>query len=121
MRNLGEAVDQLRDLIAEIILYRVEIDQSIFDHIVKQAGRDAHVIQTHVRENIGDLERMDQVRLARRSLLPAMVERRKKIRAPDEVNIGTGPVMLDLFYYVFDPDHLDPLNILQSATNAYRY
>jgi hypothetical protein len=118
MRDLCEAVNKMCDLVAEITPYRIEINQRVLHDVVQKSRCDAGVVEPHISEYLGNLKRMNEVRLAGRALLPAVMERREKIRPPDEINVRAGPVFLDLFYNIFDPDHFDPRNILHIAANS---
>ncbi len=40
LRDLGQPVDEVRDLFAEVAANRLEIDERVFDNVVQQAGRD---------------------------------------------------------------------------------
>jgi hypothetical protein len=60
----GEVADvgDLREAVNEKVISSrssadsVEIDQSVFDDIMQEAGRDADLIETHLGQNVRDLE-----------------------------------------------------------------
>ena len=54
----------MRDLRPEQLLDALDRRQRVLDHVVEQAGGDRHHVELHVREEVGDGQRMDQVRLA---------------------------------------------------------
>src|SRR5687768_1869851 len=60
--NLCQAVYKLRDLVAKIRAQGFEIDEGIFDHVVKKPCRNAYLIQAHIGENIRNLKRMNKIR-----------------------------------------------------------
>ena len=64
LADLGDALDDVRDLLAELGLDLVDGDRGVFDGIVQQAGDDGRGVQLHLRQDGGDLQRMHQVRLA---------------------------------------------------------
>ena len=90
--DLGQAVDEMRDLVAEIGADSVEIDQRVLDDVVQQAGRDADLIEPHIGQDLGNLERMNQIRFAGSTLLAAVMKRGEKIRPPDQIDIRVRPV-----------------------------
>ena len=64
-RQLRDAVDQARDLVAELLGDLLAGDRGIFDDVVQQRGRDRLVVHLEIGENAGDGQRMLDVRLAR--------------------------------------------------------
>ena len=68
--DLGDAFDDVGDLLAEFALDLVDGDRGVFDHVMQQAGGDGRGVQTHLGQNRGHLQRMRQVRLARLARLP---------------------------------------------------
>ena len=109
MGDLGKTVYETCDLLAKIRSYRVEIDQRIFDHIVKQPSRDADFIEFHVGEDLGHFDGMDKIWLARCSGLAAMMKCREEVRAANEIDIGVWPIYAHFVDDIFDPDHLSRL------------
>ena len=65
LADLGDAFNDVRDLLAEFGLDLVDRDRRVFHHVVQQAGGDGSGVQAHLRENRRYLQRMRQVRLAR--------------------------------------------------------
>ena len=72
---------------------------------MEQAGGDGHDVELHVREQVGDLERMDQIGLPRMADLSLVLEGREDVRPPEQLDIGLGVVAPDLFDEVLEPDH----------------
>ena len=62
--DLGDAFDDVGDLLAEFLADFDDRDRGVFDRIVQQAGGDGDRIHLHVGEDVGDFERMHQVGLA---------------------------------------------------------
>jgi hypothetical protein len=112
--DLGETVDEESDLVAEIRLYRVEIDKGVLDNIVEQSGRNAYFVKPQIGEDISDFERMDQVRFTRGSLLASMMESREKVCPAYQINVCARPVSFYFLDDVFDADHQYADSILQS-------
>ena len=87
LRDLGEAIDQVGDLFAEVFADRFEIDERVFDDVVQQTGGDGDFVELHVGENVGDFERMDEIRFAGGALLSFVLARRKEIGAPQQIEV----------------------------------
>jgi len=75
---------------------------------VKEPGCDANGIQLEVREDVGDFERVDQIRLSGLADLPAVLPGRKQISPPEQVLIGAGMVAAHLFDDCLKSDHCSP-------------
>ncbi len=69
LRNLGHAVDQPGDFAAEQLLHLVERGAGVLDHVVQQAGDDRGQVELELRDDQRDVERMNDVGLARLALL----------------------------------------------------
>ena len=105
MGNLGKTVNKVLDLGTEIAADGFYIDKRVLDNIVEQSGRNADLIEPHLGKDVGDLKRMNKVRLTRGPRLAAMMKRRKKVCTANKVYIRVRPVGLDLFYDIFDTNH----------------
>ena len=66
--------------------------ERVFDHVVQQAGRNAHRVELHVREDVGDFERMDEVGLARMADLSLVLQGRKHIGLAEQLEVGVRAV-----------------------------
>src|SRR3712207_9241971 len=49
LRDLREAVDEVRDLLAERVAYHVELDERVFDHVVEEPRRDRDLVRSEER------------------------------------------------------------------------
>jgi hypothetical protein len=105
MCDLGQAVNEKSYLITKIFSDGIEVDKCVLDHVVKQPGSDRDIVKPHIGKNVGNLEWMDEIGLARGPLLAAMVKRREEIRPPDEVNIRSRTVPFYFLNDIFYPDH----------------
>jgi len=103
--NLGQPVHKVRDFGAEILLYRIDAGLGIFDYVVQQSSGYADRVEVEVGEQIGNLERMDEVRLARFTSLSAMFAGREEVCAAQEVFIRAGMISANLFEYGLDTNH----------------
>ncbi len=64
LADLGDALDDVCDLLAELGLDLVDGDRGVFDGVVQQAGGDGSGVEPHLGQDGGDFQRMHQVRLA---------------------------------------------------------
>src|SRR5690606_40588441 len=68
--QLGDAVDDRRDLDAEVVLDLLEGGAGVLDGVVQQRGGDGHVVEAEVGDDAGDGHRVLDVGLARVARLP---------------------------------------------------
>ena len=73
LADLGDALDDVRDLLAELGLDLVDGDRGVFDGVVQQAGGDGRGVELHLGQDGRDLQRMRQVGLARFARLAFVV------------------------------------------------
>ena len=71
--DLGDALDDVGNLLAELFANVDDGDGSIFDGIVKQPGGNGHRIHLHLSQNQRHFEGMDKVGLARSAGLAIMI------------------------------------------------
>ena len=90
--DLGHALDDVRDVLAELLADLLGRRQGVFDDVVQQAGGDADRVELHVREDVGDLERMDEVGFARMADLSLMLQGRKDIGLAEQFEVGVRAV-----------------------------
>ena len=88
LRDLGHAVNQLRDLGTECHLHLRQRRLRILDDVMQQARDDRRHVELELRDDHRDVERMGDVGLARFALLMEMHPRRVIVRAPDKANVG---------------------------------
>ena len=79
--------------------------ERVLDHVVEEAGGHRHDVELHVRQEIRDLERMDQVRLAGMADLPLVLERREDVGPPQQLEVGLGTVAPHLFEERLESNH----------------
>ena len=65
LAELGDAVDEERDLVAELALDVLGGRRRVLDHVVQQRRADAGRVEVQLRDDVGDADRMDEVRVAR--------------------------------------------------------
>ena len=104
-RNLRDAIDELRDVVAEMLLESLLRRESVFQNIMEKADRDRRLVETHLREDVRDVQRMDEVWLARAAHLTAMLARRKDVRSLKQLLVEVRLVALDFVEDVLEADH----------------
>ena len=70
--ELCHAVDQYRNILAEQFLHLLDGRVRVLDDIVQKRRADRLIVHMQPRENVGYMERMDDVRLAGDARLPAV-------------------------------------------------
>ncbi len=68
----GNAVDELRDRRAELVLDLLVAEFGVLDAVMQECGADGIGIETHLDHDLRDRDRMDDIRLAVAALLPLM-------------------------------------------------
>ena len=105
--DLGHALDDVGDLGPEQLLDALDGGEGVLDDVVEQAGGDGDGVQPHVGEDVGDLERMDEVGLARVADLSLVLERREDVGAPQQLDVGVGGIGPNFLDQVLEPNHGD--------------
>jgi hypothetical protein len=92
LADLGDAVDQRGDLLAELGVDLLDRRQRVLDGVVQEAGDDARDVELEVGDQAGDADRVDEVRVAGLAALAAVHLAREVIGAPDERGVGAAVV-----------------------------
>ena len=103
--DLGHALDDVRDVVAEGLADALDGGQGVLDDVVEQAGGDAHDVELHVGEDVGDLEGMDEVGLAGMADLSLVLQGREDVGPPEQLEVGVRAVGPDLFEQVLEANH----------------
>ena len=103
--DFRDTLDDVRDVVAEGLANSLDRRQGVFDDVVQQAGGHAHDVELHVRQDVGDFERMDEIRLARMADLPLVLEGRKHVRPAEQLEVCVWAVAPDLFEEVLEANH----------------
>jgi hypothetical protein len=93
------------DVGAEQLLDPLDRRLRVLDDVVQEPGGHRHDVELHVGEQIGDLEGVDQVGLARMAHLSLVLVGRKDVGPPEQFDVRVGICRPDLFYQVLEPDH----------------
>jgi hypothetical protein len=84
LAELGDAVDQPRDILPEQPLDLLRSGDRVLDRVVEDRGRDRLVVELQVGEDPGDFDRMAEIGVARRAELSSMRLHRKDVGAVDQ-------------------------------------
>ena len=98
--KLGHAVDQARDVLAEMLLDLFRRGECVLNRIMEDRGDDRLVVELQVGEDARDLYRVAEVRVAGRADLRTVRLHRENVGAVDQplVRVGiVGANLLDQF------------------------
>ena len=104
-RQLGNAINKPRDILAKQLLDLVLGRDGIFDRVVEDRRRDRLIIEPQIRQDTGDFDRMAEIGIARGAFLRAMCVHRKHIGAVDQSLISPGVIAFDPFNQFILPQH----------------
>ena len=102
--ELRHAVDELHDVLAELRIHLLQRRAGILHDIVQERCADCLVVEVKPREDVGDVEGVDDVGLPRDAHLSAMCFLRIGIRLLDLCQIGVRLIGAHLFQYHIDGD-----------------
>ena len=105
LRELGDAIDELLDVLAEELTQFGRRREGVLDGVVKQAGHDRRLVELELGQDAGHRQGMNQVRLARHAHLPLMHLGRVHVGLFDHVQVRRGMVGADPFEDVAQLQH----------------
>ena len=94
--DLGNALDDVRHLVAELRLDLLVGGRRVFNRIVQQAGGNGRRVHLHLRQHLGHFQRVDDVGLAGGAHLPLMMLDAELPGLANQGNIFAGTIGLDL-------------------------
>ena len=103
--DLGDAVDQAADLAAELLLEHLAGGERVLQHVVQQPHRHAGLVEVEVGQQVGDVERMDHVRLAGAARLILVHLGREVVDGAQEGRIDRPPMGGHAGEHVFEACH----------------
>ena len=103
--DLGDTLDDVRDLLAEQLLDPLRSRERVLDDIVEQPGGDSDHVELHVGQRVRDLERVYEIRLTRMAHLALVFEGREHIGAPQKLQIGFRAIGAHLFEKGLESNH----------------
>ena len=110
-RQLRDAFDELRDLVAERAANLLEIGARVLDHVVQERGGDRVPVEMQLGADACDPERMVDELPARAPRLPLACPFRDHERVPQEVAVDLRVVRTDLGNQLLDEVFVMPLGI----------
>ena len=93
--QLGDAVDDVRGLFAELLLDLLDRQRRVFDHVVEEGGHDRRGVHVQVGQDARDLQGMLDEPLPRRTELVTVALGGVFVRALDQLEVGFGVGRLD--------------------------
>ena len=96
LADLGDAVDQLGDLAAELTLEVGLGGGRVLQHVVQEPGGHRGDVHLEVDQEVGDLQRMAEIWLAGGPLLTLMRGGRESVSAREDVEISPRLVLRNL-------------------------
>ena len=105
LAELGQAVDQPADLLAERLVDLLAGDGRVLDRVVQHRRRDGGVVDLELRQDGRDLERMGEIRIAGGALLAAVRLHREHVGAIEQILVGVRIVAADPLHQFVLPHH----------------
>ena len=103
--QLGQAVDQLGDVLAEFLADILLRRRGILDRIVQERGHDGGIVQLEVGQDGRNFQRMREIGVAGGPLLAAMGQHGINIGAIQQGLVGLRIVALDAVHQLILPHH----------------
>ena len=116
--QLGQPVDDARDLLAELLLDLGHRDVGVLHRVVQQRGGDRRRVQVQVGQDRGDGDRMHDEVLAGEPLLALVRRLRDRVRSLDLLEVGLRVVTADVLQQRLDRARAGPLARTQARKQA---
>ena len=104
--DLGDAIDQLRDVATEPLHQHVLAGRGVLEHVVEETGRHGRGVHLELDEQAGNRERVDVVGLAGNPALALMDLPGELVRPPDDVDVPARLIAGDLGQEVVQRPHV---------------
>jgi hypothetical protein len=104
--QLRDAFDDVRHLLPEQFPHLFDGVGGVLYNVVQEPRGDGHDVQPHVRQQVGDLQRVDQVGLPGSTDLSLVLVGRENIGPPEQLGVGVRIGRTHLFEQIFEPDHV---------------
>ena len=105
--ELGHALDHVGNLVAEKLGDALSADQGVFDDVVEQARADGHDVQLHVRKEVRNLKRVNEIGLTGMAYLPLVLLGGELVRPADQLEVRLRAVRAQLLEQRFETNHDD--------------
>ena len=106
LAELGDAVDQPRDVLAEQLFDLFRSGERVLDRVVEDGGGDGLVVELQVGEDARDLDRMAEIGIAAGARLRAVRLHREDVGAIDQPLVRIGIVGADFLDQLILAQHL---------------
>ena len=103
--DLGNAFDDVRHLLAKFFLDLLGGHRGVFHRVVQQSRGDGDGVQPHFRQNDGNFQGVNQVGLAGRARLTAVIFQRELVGTAYDVQIVVRTVLPGDFEQVSKPGY----------------
>ena len=103
--DLGHALDDVGDFGPEQLADALDGGQRVFDDVVEEAGGNGDGVELHVGEEVGDGQGVDQVGLPGMAHLSPVLEGRKDVGPPEQLDVGVRAVGPDFFEEILEANH----------------
>ncbi len=114
--QLGEAIDDARDLGSEVVLDRLDGRERVFHGVVQEGGFQRRGVETEVGEDLGDRHGVRDEVFTRLALLSLVRGLRERERPLDLLDVGAGVVRADLLDQRVDRGR--PRTVASDATSG---
>ena len=94
--QLGDALDEIRDLLSELGPYLVCTHVGVFDYVVEERSGDRLVVEPQLGTDLRDAERVVDERLTGAALLPLVCSRREVEGSREQLVVDVRVVRRDL-------------------------
>ena len=116
--DLGQAVDQVADLLAELLVDLGARDVGVLDHVVQQRRDDGGIVELELGQDGRDFEGMGEVGIAGGALLVAVRLHGVDVGAVEQRLVGAGVVFLDPLDQLVLAHHATPRRIRLAPASA---
>ena len=114
--QLGDPLDQLGDLIAELRPDVVGLGLCVLDDVVQERGRERLLVEVELGADLRDRPRVVDERLAGAACLPGVCRRREAEGAGEELLVDPGVVLLGCSDQLVDEVLVMPIDVNHSHT-----
>ena len=122
--DLGQTLDEVADLLAELLVDLGAGDVGVLDHVVQQRGGDGGVVELELGQDGGNFEGVGEEGIARGPLLVAVRLHGVDVGAIEQRLVGARVVLLDPLHQLVLAHHatpravsLAPISTLQGNTH----
>jgi hypothetical protein len=116
--QLGDSLDELGDLVAELGADVVGVGLRVLDHVVQERGGERLLVEMELGADLGYRPGMVDERLAGAPRLALVCGRREAKRARQQLLVDSGVVLLDDSDQLVDEVLVMPIDVNHSHTSS---